>query len=120
PMDRLPLSSPNLRCLSSVMFDGRESSPLTGTQKITYVLPPHNFDNLFFDLAHQSVDATTGHAQGDGSRPTPAEQQQIVNFEMALSTAQVIDNLAGRLDAHGATGGPIALTTQPFFISINS
>jgi len=34
------------------------------------------------------VDATTGHAQGDGTRPTPAEQQQIVDFEMALFTAQ--------------------------------
>ncbi len=119
-MYRRPLPSTNLRFLSSVMFDGRESSPLMGTQKITYVLPPHNLDNLLFDLAHQSVDATTGHAQGDGSRPTPAEQQQIVNFEMALSTAQIIDNFAGRLDAHGATGGPIPLTTQPFFIGINS
>jgi len=39
-------------------------------------------------LRHQSVDATINHAQGDGTRPTPAEQQQIVNFEMALSTAQ--------------------------------
>ena len=119
-MYRRPLPATNLRFLSSVMFDGRESSPLTGTQKITYVLPPHNLDNLLFDLAHQSVDATTGHAQGDGSRPTPAELQQIVNFEMALSTAQVIDNYAGRLNAHGATGGPIPLTAQPFFISINS
>src|SRR6266436_3802340 len=119
-MYRRPLPATNLRFLSAVMFDGRESSPLTGTQKITYVLPPHNLDNLLFDLAHQSVDATTGHAQGDGSRPTPAEQQQIVNFEMALSTAQIIDNYAGRLDARGATGGPVSLTTQPFFISINS
>src|SRR5258707_10976332 len=61
-MYRRPLPTTNLRFLSSVMFDGRESSPLTGTQKITYVLPPHNLDNLLFDLAHQSVDATTLHA----------------------------------------------------------
>lgn len=119
-MYRRPLPATNLRFLSAVMFDGRESSPLTGTLKITYVLPPHNLDNLLSDLAHQSVDATKGHAQGDGSRPTPAEQQQIVDFEMALSTAQVIDNYAGRLDAHGATGGSAPLTTQPFFLSINS
>jgi hypothetical protein len=71
-------------------------------------------------LAHQSLDATKGHAQGDGTRPTPAEQQQIVNFEMALFTAQTIGSYAGRLDAHGANGGPVALTTQPFFISMNS
>jgi len=119
-MYRRPLPSTNLGFLSAVMFDGRESSPLAGTKKITYVLPPHNLDNLLSDLAHQSVDATTGHAQGDGTRPTPAEQQQIVNFEMALSTAQIIDNYAGRLDGRGATGGSVALTTQPFFISINS
>ena len=119
-MYRRPLPATNLRFLSTVMFDGRESSPLTGTQKITYVPPPHNLDSLLSDLAHQSLDATTGHAQGDGTRPTPAEQQQIVNFEMALSTAQIIDNLAGRLDVHGATGGATPLTTQPFFISINS
>jgi hypothetical protein len=119
-MYRRPLPATNLRFLSTVMSDSRESSPLTGTQKITYALPPHNLDTLLFDLAHQSVDATTGHAQGDGTRPTSAEQQQIVDFEMALSTAQIIDNNAGRLDVHGATGGPIPLTTQAFFISINS
>ncbi len=119
-MYRRPLPATNLRFLSAVMFDGRESSPLTGTLKITYVQPPNNLDNLLSDLAHQSLDATTGHAQGDGSRPTLAERQQIVNFEMALSTAQIIDNLAGRLDGRGATGGPVPLTTQPFFISINS
>jgi hypothetical protein len=119
-MYRRPLPATNLRFLSTVMFDGRESSPLTGTQKIIYEQPPHNLDNLIFDLKHQSVDATTGHAQGDGSRPTPDEQTQIVDFEMALSTAQIIDNYAGRLDAHGATGGPLSLTTQPFFIGINS
>ena len=117
---RRPLPATNLRFMSTVMFDGRESSPLTGTQQITYVQPPHNLDNLIFDLKHQSVDAMTGHAQGDGSRPTPTEQQQIVNFEMALSTAEIIDNLAGRLEAHGAAGGPVPLTTQPFFVSINS
>jgi cytochrome c peroxidase len=119
-MYRRPLPATNLRFLSAVMFDGRESSPLTGTLKITYAAPPNNLDNLLSDLAHQSLDATNGHAQGDGTRPTPAERQQIVNFEMALSTGQIIDNLAGRLDGRGATGGPIPLTTQPFFISINS
>jgi hypothetical protein len=118
-MYRRPLPATNLRFLSAVMFDGRESSgrPGTGTTKILYANYPNS---LLSDLAHQSVDATTGHAQGDGTRPTTAEQQQIVNFEMALSTAQIIDNYAGRLDAHGANGGPIPLTKQPFFISMNS
>ena len=118
-MYRRPLPATNLRFLSAVMFDGRESSPLTETKKITYD-PLNPRGNLLSDLAHQSLDATKGHAQGDGSRPTAAEQQQIVNLEMALSTAQIIDNLAGRLDGRDATGGPVALTAQPFFISINS
>ena len=118
-MYRRPLPATNLRFLSAVMFDGRESSAATGTTKILYANYPNS---LLSDLAHQSVDATTGHAQGDGTRPTPAEQQQIVNFEMALFTAQVIGNDPGRLDVHGATGGPLPLVpvNQPFFISINS
>lgn len=114
---RRPLPSTNLRFLSAVMWDGRESSAATGTTKILYSDYPTSLQN---DLAHQSLDATTGHAQGDGTRPTPAEQQQIVNFEMALSTAQALGNRTGLLDAQDANGGPISLVTQPFFISINS
>jgi len=122
-MYRRPLPSTNLRFLSTVMFDGRESSAATGTTKILYSNYP---TSLLNDLAHQSVDATTGHAQGDGTRPTPAEQQQIVNFEMALFTAQTIGNVTGQLNAHDANGGPEPLAgssrfpLQPFFISINS
>jgi cytochrome c peroxidase len=99
------------------MFDGRESSPLTGTIKI---LPTNYPQSLRSNLLHQSVDATTGHAQGDGTRPTPAEQQQIVDFEMALFTAQATGRGTGNLDARGATGGPKPLISQPFFIGTNS
>src|SRR6202166_959734 len=114
---RRPLPTTNLRFLSTVMFDGRESTTITGTAKIIY----SNYPNaLLSDLAHQSVDATVIHAQGDGTRPSLAEQQEIVNFEMALFTAQSTGNGTGNLDAQGATGGPQPLVTQPFFISINS
>lgn len=116
-MYRRPLPTTNLPFLSAVMFDGRESSPATGTTKITYSNYP---SSLLSDLAHQSVDATTGHAQGDGTRPTPEEQQQIVDFETKIFTAQTHDRRAGDLDALGAKGGPAALSTQPFFITINS
>ena len=114
---RRPLPSTNLRFLSAVMFDGRESSPLTGTTKI---LPANYPDSLESDLRHQSVDATTGHAQGDGTSPTPAEQKEIVDFEMALFTAQSTGQGTGNLDARGATGGPTALINQAFFIGTNS
>src|SRR5262249_33694023 len=116
-MYRRPLPTTNLPFLSTVMFDGRESSPITGTTKIVYNNYP---DALRSDLAHQSVDATVGHAQGDGTRPTPEEQQQIVDFETKLFTAQIHDRHAGDLDDDGARGGPTSLSTQPFFISINS
>ncbi len=116
-MYRRPLPATNLRFLSAVMFDGRESSPATGTTKIMYSNYP---SSLVSDLEHQTLDATMGHAQGDGTRPTPAEQQQIVNFEMGLSTAQAFDNHAGFLKGLGANGGPKGLLSQPFFISMNS
>jgi len=116
-MYRRPLPATNLRFLSAVMTDGRESTPLTGTQKIEFANYP---GSLLSDLAHQAMDATMGHAQGDGSRPTPAELQGIVDFEMSVSTAQAIGRGTGRLDAEGANGGPVALATQPFFVSINS
>ena len=116
-MYRRPLPATNLRFLSAVMFDGRESSPVTGTTKILYSNYPTSLQD---DLAHQSVDATMGHAEGDGTRPTAAEQKQIVDFEMSLVTAQAFNYGVGRLDAAGAQGGPLALVTQPFFISANS
>ena len=114
-MYRRPLPSTNLRFLSTVMFDGRESSPQTGTQKITYATNP---GDLLADLAHQAIDATTGHAQASAP-PTAQQVQEIVNFETALRTAQAIDFRAGLLSAGGATGGPVPLASQPFFIGIN-
>jgi hypothetical protein len=114
-MYRRPLPSTNLRFLSTVMFDGRESSPQTGTQKITYATNP---GDLLADLAHQAIDATNGHAQA-ATPPTPQQVQDIVNFEMQLRTAQAIDFRAGLLSASGANGGPVPLASQPFFIGIN-
>jgi cytochrome c peroxidase len=117
-MYRRPLPSTNLRFLSTAMWDGRESSTQTGTEKITFATNP---GDLLADLAHQSVDATNGHAQG--STPLTLQQQQaIVNFEMALTTAQAIDYRAGALNANGAKAGPVtlALHTMPaFFVGIN-
>jgi cytochrome c peroxidase len=117
-MYRRPLPSTNLRFLSTAMWDGRESSTQTGTQKIT---PATNPGDLLANLAHQSVDATNGHAQGS-TPPTPQQQQAIVNFEMALTTAQAVDYRAGALNASGATGGPVTLVLQTmpaFFVGIN-
>ena len=117
-MYRRPLPSTNLRFISTLMWDGRESSTQTGTQKITFLTNP---GDLLADLAHQSVDATNGHAQAS-TPPTAQQQQAMVDFEMALATAQAADFQAGALNAGGATGGPVTLGTQTrsaFFVGIN-
>lgn len=111
-MYRRPLPATNLGFLSTLMWDGRESTP-PSTQKITYP----NTGQLLADLAHQAMDATTGHAQG--LVPTPEQIEDIVNFETALRTAQAIDKRAGFLNNRRATGGPVALASQEFFIGIN-
>lgn len=68
---RRPLPSTNLKFLSTVMWDGRE----TFTEK-----------TIHFDLSHQANGATEGHAQA--SNPlTNAQQESIVNFETGLFTA---------------------------------
>ena len=110
---RRPLPSANLRFLSTVMWDGRESTP-PSTKKITHGTSP---SDLWFDLAQQSVDATLGHAQA-AAPPTPEQQRQVVDFELGLSTAQDVDFNAGPL-SEGARGGPSSLAAQPFFIGIN-
>jgi cytochrome c peroxidase len=111
-MYRRPLPATNLEFLSTLMWDGRESTP-PSTQKITYP----DTGQLLADLAHQAMDATTGHAQG--VPPTLTQIQDIVTFETALRTAQAIDNRAGFLHGGRATGGPQALASQEFFIGIN-
>ncbi len=108
---RRPLPTTNLRFLSAVMFDGRETiDPLND---------PATFQaNLVTDLMHQSVDATLGHAQA-GVAPTTGQQAAMVAFEMGLTSAQVLDRRAGSLSAFGATGGPVALATQASHPGIN-
>jgi len=113
-MYRRPLPSANLRALSTLMWDGRESFA-PPTQPITFATNP---GDLRLDLQHQSVSATLGHAQAD-TAPTAAQQRDIVDFEMALSTAQAMDNDAGDLGTLGATGGPVSLSQQQFYVGIN-
>jgi cytochrome c peroxidase len=115
-MYRRPLPATNLRFLSTVMLDGRESSTQTGTTPITSGNYPQS---LLDDLAHQSVDATLGHAQGLLPGPTEAQQQAIVAFEMGLSTGQAEDHGAGNLSAQSANGGPQAIRYEGYYIGAN-
>lgn len=117
-MYRRPLPATNLRFLSAVMIDGRESSAATDTTKILYNNYP---DSLLSDLTHQAMDAINQHAQASPAVTiSDPRLAQIVNFEMGLTTAQAFSNRIGLLDAQGANGGPKPLLAEPFFISINS
>lgn len=116
-MYRRPLPTTNLRALSTLMWDGRESSPQTGTQKINYDTNPAD---LRADLAHQVMSAVTIHAEGDA--PSAEQEAAIVEFQLKLATAQVYDYRAGWLNEGGASGGPGNLSTAglpSFFIGIN-
>ena len=85
---RRVLPTTNLRFLSAVMWDGRETvQPLTDRNTLT--------SNLRAGLLHQAMDATLGHAQAARS-PTPAQLNSIVDFELALFTAQQTDNARRR------------------------
>ena len=99
---RRPLPSANLRFISSVMWDGRESS---GDRAIRE------------DLIAQARSAVVGHAQG--AAPSAAELAAIVDFELGLFTAQAVDRSAGSLTVGDADGGPRSLPSVPFCIGIN-
>src|SRR5947207_4157648 len=99
---RRPLPTTNVAFLSDVMWDGRESSQLS----------------LFDGLKNQARDATTGHAEAS-QEPSERQLEQIVNFELAIFTAQSFDSAAGPLDALQAQGGPKFLSEQNFHIGIN-
>jgi hypothetical protein len=101
---RRPPPSTNLRFLSTVMWDGRETFP---------------GEDLTFDLGDQVIGATLGHAQGQAA-PTDAQVQQIVAFELGTYTAQTYDNAAKDLTTpRQAVGGPQPLATQAFHLGIN-
>ena len=114
---RRPLASTNLRFLSTVMWDGRETfrdpastDCLFGTSTC--------FASIPFDLSDQAASAVMGHAQGTIALTT-AQRNSIVDFELGLFTAQVRDTAAGRLGVLGARGGPSFLQNQPSWFGIN-
>ncbi len=110
-MYRRPLPSTNLRFLSAVMDDGRETvQPLTSSVTFT--------GNLEADLEHQALDATLGHAQAS-TAPSAATLAAIANFESSLNSAQATDSAAGVLYAQGASGGPETLAGQVYYPGIN-
>lgn len=106
---RRPLPATNLRFLSTVMWDGRET--------VFGAVPGKSID-LTKGLTNQAFDATMGHAQAS-QPPTAKQLVEIVAFETGLYTAQANDQAAGQLDANGALGGPVHLSQQEFHVGIN-
>jgi hypothetical protein len=101
---RRPLPATNLKFQSTVMWDGRQTTPgNTITQNLT----------------SQALDATQGHAQS-AVNPTAAVLKQIVDFEAGLFTAQEVDTAAGTLIAEGGKGGSKRLSSQKYKDGINS
>lgn len=108
---RRPLPATNLRFLSAVMFDGRDTVfPLTTASTFP--------DNLNRDLTQQALEAIQTHSQA-AVQPTSGQLAEIVNFEMGLTTGQIESYQAGRLSSHGALGGPVALSSQVYYPGIN-
>jgi cytochrome c peroxidase len=107
---RRPLPATNLLFGSSVMWDLRESSTkflvAPFTPDVTHV------PSLNDQLKSQALHATLGHAQAMAPGLTDAQQQSIVNFELALFSAQTRVEGAGLLSKLGAMGGPQALSQQ--------
>ncbi|MFY9643859.1 MAG: hypothetical protein WAK29_01695 [Terriglobales bacterium] len=108
---RRPLPTTNLGFLSAVMFDGRESLTYPLNNEQTFAA------NLNTDLTQQATDAALTHAQAN-QPPTDTQLSQIINFELALNSAQMSDFYAGSL-SKGANGGPQFLSTQPYYPGIN-
>jgi cytochrome c peroxidase len=116
---RRPIPSTNLRFLTAVMWDGRESfAPMGTTPILSSATPDQNAAALFNDLKHQANDATLTHAQG-AAPLTDDLAQAIAEFELNLATAQQKLDQIGDLDAEGAQGGPGFVATQPFYVTIN-
>jgi cytochrome c peroxidase len=108
---RRPLPTTNLRFLSTVMFDGRDTVlPLTSASTFRA--------NLEADLKQQALEAIQGHAQAV-SQPSDAQLDEIVHFELGLSTAQMRGYESGMLSGNGASGGPRALGNQLYYPGMN-
>ncbi|MGA8278225.1 MAG: hypothetical protein WB784_08530 [Rhodanobacteraceae bacterium] len=111
---RRPLPTANLAFVTNVLSDGRETA--------VPFLPPMdagvNHADLVASLSHQALNATLGHAQA-AVPPSDEEIDQIVRFDLSLSTAQIRDNQAGWLNADGAIGGPRILANERFWIGLN-
>jgi cytochrome c peroxidase len=110
---RRPLPTANLRFLSTMMWDGRESPAVSALNSEATLS-----QNMTIDLTQQAKDAVSTHAQGTVV-PSQRQLNDILAFELGLTTAQIYDASAGVLDRDGAIGGPGHLASEVYYPSIN-
>ena len=112
---RRPLPATNLKFLGAISEAATPSAVVT---------PPIMWDgreiqtNPFIGLMNQANNATLTHAQA-GAALTTAVRTSIVDFELALFTAQETNKTAGSLSIDGANGGALFLSTVPFTVAEN-
>jgi cytochrome c peroxidase len=115
---RRPLPSTNLKFLTTVMWDGRET--LAGADHCNHADENGKcFASMNADFADQAQGATLGHAQAMVPGLSAQQMTDIVAFETGLSTAQAWDFDAHKLTSHHALGGPFNITTQVTYYGIN-
>lgn len=107
---RRPLPTANLRFLSAVMWDGRESTPLVDGFQTA--------DMLAGDLRIQANSATRDHAEALEAL-SEGDRAVIVAFQLGLFTAQIHDRDAGYLDERDGDGGPRKASQEPTWFGIN-
>jgi hypothetical protein len=116
---RRPLPSANLKFLSTVMWDARETIPAAaGPNCILGANPARCFASIDTGLLRQAADAVRGHAEA-AQELSAAEQRAIVDFEAGLFAAQASTRSAGALTEAGGRGGPAALAATTFYWGIN-
>lgn len=113
---RRPLPSANLRFLTDVMWDGRETA--VDQNSTTCNAKNICFASLDSDLGRQANNAVLTHAQALADL-SQDDQDAIVAFEKTLFVAQQVDNTAGLLFAADGTGGASALPTINFSFGEN-
>ena len=114
---RRPMPTTNLKFLSTVMWDGRETTQMLGSTDCI-AGTTKCFSPVSFDLSTQANHATLGHAEALQDL-TPEQREAIVEFEMGLFTAQLHHHKAGNLTAAHADGGPKKLHQQNYYFGIN-
>lgn len=114
---RRPMPTTNLRFISAVMWDGRETT-LDNNSGDCVVGTNICISPTWLDLSTQANHATLGHAEA-AAELTQAQRDEIAAFEMGLYTAQASDDTAGDLTGQGAQGGSKKLTKQDYYFGIN-